>query len=534
MLVDAKTMRTLDNKAIKKYGIKGIVLMENAGRGVAEAVAELLDSEIEATGRARVAIICGKGNNGGDGFVAARHLNNQGYEVEVYTLAEIISLKGDAGANARTWEKMGGTTFELLNAEDIEKYLSRFRHSAVVVDAIFGTGLNSDLRGISKAVVEVINTLSAVVVSVDIPSGLDATTGKVLGEAVMAELTVTMAYPKLGCFLYPGRDHTGEIDLVDIGMPPEVVEGVNIDHYLIDDVLVSELLCPVLWREEDTHKGGYGHLLVAGGSTGKSGAVVMAANSAMRVGAGLVSVAVPVTIHGVVEIKTTEPMTMAVAEEGGVMSSFALGELEAELDGKSALLLGPGLGKVSQAFTDGLKYLLARCAQDGVAVLIDADGLNAFEGKLSILKRATKGGAEIILTPHPGEAARMLGCTVADIHDDRLASAEKLRKETGATVVLKGASTIVATDEGVFINPTGNPGMASAGMGDVLAGIIGGFMAQGMAVIDAAVAGVYLHGLAGDVAAQKIGEAGLVATDLIDETALLIKGIATSCLEDEL
>ncbi|VAV84117.1 NAD(P)H-hydrate epimerase / ADP-dependent (S)-NAD(P)H-hydrate dehydratase [hydrothermal vent metagenome] len=540
MLVDAKTMRALDRKTIKDYGIKGLVLMENAGRGLAEAVAELLDDELEASGRARVSIICGKGNNGGDGFVAARHLRNGGYEVEVFTVAPVASLKGDAGTNARIWEKMGGSCFKVSSTKEIEGSISRLRHSAVVVDALFGTGLKSELKGISRALVEVINSLSAVVVSVDIPSGLDATTGKVMGDAVMADLTVTMAYPKLGFFLYPGKDYTGEIDLVDIGMPPEVAADVNIDNYLIDDVLVSELLSAILWRTEDTHKGNYGHLLIAGGSTGKSGAVAMAATSAMRVGAGLVSVAVPKALHNIMEIKTTEVMTIPLSEEstltghGSVMNGASVGELAGELEGKSALVLGPGLGKVRAGFVDALKGLLAYCAQEGIAALIDADALNALEGRLSILKHASDNGAEIVITPHPGEAATLLGKDATGIQEDRLRSAEQLRKKTGAVVVLKGASTIVATEEGSFINPTGNPGMASAGMGDVLAGIIGGLMAQGMAVVDASVVGVYLHGMAGDIAAERTGEAGLVATDLIEEAAFLIKSFAESCMEDEL
>ncbi|VAW38123.1 NAD(P)H-hydrate epimerase / ADP-dependent (S)-NAD(P)H-hydrate dehydratase [hydrothermal vent metagenome] len=536
MLVDAKTMRALDRKTIKDYGIKGLVLMENAGRGLAEAVAELLDDELEASGRARVSIICGKGNNGGDGFVAARHLRNGGYEVEVFMTAPLSALKGDAAVNARIWEKMGGSCFNVSSAKEIEGSLSRLRHSAVVVDALFGTGLKSELKGLSRALVEVINSLSAVIVSVDIPSGLDATTGKVHGAAVMADLTVTMGYPKLGFFLYPGKDYTGEIDVVDIGMPPEVAADVNIDNYLIDDVLVSELLSSLLWRTEDTHKGNYGHLLVAGGSTGKSGAVVMAATSAMRVGAGLVSVAVPCSLHNIMEVKTTEVMTTPLSEEpsslgrGSVMNGASVGEIAGELGGKSALIVGPGLGKVPEGFAGALKGLLACCAEEGVAVLIDADGLNALDGKLSILKHASDSGAEIVITPHPGEAATLLGKDTTDIQEDRLRSAGQLREKTGAVVVLKGASTIVATEEGVFINPTGNPGMATAGMGDVLAGIIGGLMAQGLAVVDASVAGVYLHGMAGDIAAEDKGEAGLVATDLIEEAGLLIKGFAESCL----
>ncbi len=554
MLVDAKTMRTLDRKTIKDYGIKGLVLMENAGRGLSEAVAEILDAELEVSGRARVSIICGKGNNGGDGFVAARHLRNDGYEVEVFMTVPISAFSGDAGTNARIWKKMGGTCFKVSSAKEIESSLSRLRHSAVVVDALFGTGLTGEVKGVSRALIEVINSLSAVIVSVDIPSGLDATTGKVLGEAVMADLTVTMAYPKLGFFLYPGKDYTGDIDLVDIGMPPEVAADVKIDNYLIDDLLVSELLSSILWRTEDTHKGNYGHLLVAGGSTGKSGAVAMAATAAMRVGAGLVSVAVPKTLTNIMEIKTTEVMTIPLSEEVSsaepsriVMNDAAVGELAGELVGKSALVIGPGLGKVSTGFVDALKGLLNFCAQEGIAVLIDADGLNALAGvdgssacNLSIVKHASENGAEIVITPHPGEAATLLGKTIAEVQEDRMRSAEQLRKKTGAIVVLKGASTIVATEEGSFINPTGNPGMASAGMGDVLAGVVGGLMAQGMAVVDASVVGVYLHGMAGDIAAERTGEAGLVATDLIEESALLIKSFAESglpsdsgCREDE-
>lgn len=514
-LVDSDSMRALDRKAIREFGIKGLVLMENAGRGVADAVEKVLDKDRPG----RIAVVAGKGNNGGDGFVSARHLHNRGHDVTVFALAETKEIKGDAGTNARIWERMGGRTICITSGRDLRKNTTLLRHASVIVDAIFGTGLGSEVRGIYGDVIDTINSLEKPVVAVDIPSGMDATTGRVLGRAVRAHLTATMAFAKIGCYLYPGRDYTGRVEVVDIGMPPEVCEGEKIRWNLIDSSMVGRLLGP---RRRDTHKGTYGHVLIIGGSTGKSGAVYMAGMGAMRVGTGLATVAVPEGLNPVMEAKTTEVMSHPLPETiTGTLGEHALDETRRILAGKNAVVLGPGLGTLDML--GFVEKVVSMCAESGLPVVLDADALNSLGTGVSVLKKAAGRGAGIVLTPHPGEMSRLLGTDTGEVQADRIGCAERLAEETGAVVVLKGASTVVAASGSIYINPTGNPGMATAGTGDVLSGMIGGLLAQGLAPVDAAVASVYLHGLAGDEAAARIGEAGLMATDLLDEIPPLLK-----------
>lgn len=505
-LVTSEKMRELDRRAVRGFGLRGIILMENAGRGVAEIVKREL-----CGGRCkRVSVVAGKGNNGGDGFVCARHLKNAGFEVEVFSFADIRAFKGDAGTNARIWKRMGGETEKISSPGDIKRYLVRWRHSSVIVDAIFGTGLSEEVKGVYRNAIDVINELKKPVVSVDVPSGLDATRGRVLGSAIKATVTATMALAKVGFYIYPGRDYTGRVEIIDIGIPGEITEDDSIRWNLIDEVMVKRTLKP---RTKDTHKGTYGHTLVVGGSTGKTGAAYMAAMGAMRVGAGLVTIALPESLNPIMEVKTTEVMTLPLPEAGGGMlaeSSYA--ETEMALDGKSALVLGPGLGAVSSGY---VRKVIEGCVKKNIPFVIDADGLNALRGDLSALKRAARVGGRIIITPHPAEAARLLNTTAKKVQADRIGSAQRLFKEAGCIVALKGASTVVVSERGVFINPTGNPGMATAGTGDILSGMLGGLLSCGLSPHDAAVIAVYLHGLAGDRVAEKSGEAGMIATDIL-------------------
>ncbi len=514
-LVNADQMKRLDRKTIREYGIKGLILMENAGRAVADAVRR----ELSGTESTRVVIIAGKGNNGGDGFVCARHLKNQGYNVTVLSFAEPEEIKADAGVNARIWQKMGGKIKKISSGAHIGRALTELKHAAIVVDSIFGTGLKKPVKGIYADMIDTINLLSKPVVAVDVPSGIDATTGRVLGRAVRAKVTVTMGLPKIGLFLYPGREYAGRVEVADIGMPEEVLRAEDIKTYLIDSNMVRSTFRP---RPPDSHKGTFGHMLVVGGSTGKTGAPYMAGVSGLRAGAGLVTVAVPESLNPIMELKTTEVMTHPLPEDAsGVVGKRAIEELERVCEGKSVMVIGPGLG------TDERTALFVEAAlecarQRDMKIVIDADGLNLLARRRGAMKRCKEGNTEAVLTPHPGEMARLMGVDTARIQEDRPGWAKRLSDKTGCVVVLKGASTIVAGDGGFFLNPTGNPALATAGTGDVLSGMIGGFISQGMRPIQAAVAAVYIQGVCADRFQELYGDRGMIATDLIREMPAVI------------
>jgi len=506
-IADAKTIRAVDGLAMRRFGISGLVLMENAGRGVAEVVLRELASFNCARGR--VAIIAGKGNNGGDGFVAARHLVNSGARVVVYSLAKSAELKGDAAINARIWSRMGGETVAILSKKALAKNASSIERACVVVDAIFGTGLAKPVKGLCADVIEFVNGLAkASIISVDIPSGIDASTGAVLGCAVKADVTATMAMGKIGLCQLPGLAHTGRVEVVDIGVPRSLTDDPSIRWNLTDGAAASNMLKP---RSVGAHKGSCGHLVVAAGSMGKTGAAYMAATGAMRAGAGLVTLAVPDALHPVMEAKTTEVMTAPLPQTpDGLLSVSSYPVLKALMEGKSALVFGPGLGCAAD-----VSALLDKVLKgSSVPVVIDADGLNCLAGKVEKLKKAK---CALVLTPHPGEMARLLGRSVADIQKDRMGVAGTLAEKTGAVVVLKGAATVIASPDGqAYINPTGSPALATAGTGDVLSGMIGGLIAQGLDAMSASVAAVYAHGLASDRWKDaNSGEAGMMATDLL-------------------
>lgn len=496
-------MQAMDKKAVKKYGIKGLQLMENAGRGVAEVVKrELLRSPNK-----RVSIIAGKGNNGGDGFVAARHLKNSGINVAVFTLSKLEEIKGDAGVNALSWQRMKGEVFPISTAEDLRKCESPLKHSAVIVDGIFGTGLSSPVRGIYAEAIGLINSLNKKVIAIDIPSGIDATTGAVLGCSVKASITATMAAPKIGLYLYPGRGYAGDIEIVDIGAPSEILEDKDIRWNLITDEDLKRILKP---RKADSHKGRYGHLLLLAGSPGMTGAAYMAAMGAMRAGAGLATIGVPKSLQPAIEAKTKEVMAVGLPEtDDNTLGPVSYGKIKDTIKGKTAVLIGSGFRPSEDIF----KLIETIAREIGLPLVIDGGGLSALEGRVKILKRSK---AKIVLTPHPGEMARLLGISTDEVQADRPGSAEKLAELTGSTVVLKGAGTVI-TDAGgqFFINPTGNPGLSTAGTGDVLAGMIGGLLAQGYSPLDSSCAAVYMHGAAADRIKKEEGEAGMVATDLL-------------------
>jgi len=496
----ASEMRELDRQAIKDYGIPGAVLMENAGRGL---VSEMEKAWGPVKG-GKYVVFCGKGNNGGDGLVIARHLHNMGASVAVRIFSD--EMKGDALVNLKAARKMALDVKPL--GKGLKAETASVRHADAVVDAIFGTGLTQEVGQPYRAVIDMINASARRVVSVDIPSGVDSDRGCIMGCAVRADMTATFGLPKRGLYLYPGAQMAGDIRVVDISIPVEAIDKAPVKAHLLTPDSMRGLLPP---RRPDTHKGTYGHLFILAGSAGKTGAAVMAAQAALRSGAGLVTVGVPEGLNCIFEEKLTEAMTLPLPETPEKTLSFkGLGKILEGLTGKTALALGPGIS----TNPDTAKLVAALLPKVKIPILIDADGLNILSIDDEPLKKVK---APVVLTPHPGEMGRLLGVLAREVQADRPAAALDLASQYGMPVVLKGARTLIAAPSGEFyINPTGNPGMATAGTGDVLTGIIGSFMAQGLPVMDAARLGVYLHGLAGDMASAEIGQAGLIAGDIIE------------------
>ena len=504
-VLTAQQMQAVDCRTIEDIGIPGVVLMENAGRCVAE---EIL-SRYATRGLQRALVFAGKGNNGGDGYVVARHLLENDWDVLTLVFAGAEEITGDAAVNAVALANCGGLITYIRSEDELYTVLDDAGEFTVVVDALFGTGLAKPLEGLFLEAIGWINCQVCPVVSVDIPSGVDGSTGRIMSDAVNADLTVSFAFPKIGQVTFPGARHVGELVIADIGIPKQVVYETDAECRLIDAGEARHLL-PI--RTMDGHKGTFGHLLILAGSTGKCGAAVMAAEAGMRGGAGLVTLACPRGVQPGVAARLTEVMTVPLDEREGEVCMLALEDILESAEGKQALALGPGLG-VSEEVSSLIRRLLQDTRQP---VVIDADGLNALVGHLSLLDQQP--GREIILTPHPGEMSRLTGLSVAEIQSDRFSLARDFAVQHKVTLVLKGARTLIASPDGtVHVNTTGHAGMASGGMGDVLTGLTGSLLAQGLSTISAATLAVYLHGLAAERLRSTFGDAGLLATDLIYE-----------------
>lgn len=510
-IVTAGQMREIDRRASTDYFIPSLVLMENAGLRVVEAV----DTALEGLENGRVLVLAGKGNNGGDGLVAARHLLNAGVEVDTFLMGDPAELTPDASTNYRILARMTERVFPLTEPDQLERLMSSMAECDVIVDSIYGIGFHGEMPSLETRVVDMVNRAGKPVVAVDIPSGVEADTGRVQGEAIRATWTVTLALPKAGLFLEPGRGYCGILTVGDISIPRNLLNDNRLQYNLITEDLVQALFPR---RHRDTHKGSFGHVLVVGGSVGLTGAVIMSCQAALRSGAGLVTAAIPQSLQPVVETRLVEVMTAPLAEN--VQKAIALEALPALknlLDTVSVCAVGPGMGRYNEASTI-IRFVLEKA---GVPVVIDADGLNALAEDIYVLKDRQ---VPVILTPHPGEMARLTGLSVAEIQSNRVEIARQFATEWGVTLVLKGYNTIVAApNQQVYLNITGNPGMATAGSGDVLCGLIAGFLAQGLRPHLAALAGVYVHGKAGDMARQVKGERGLVAMDLVETIPDILK-----------
>ncbi|MCL5037733.1 MAG: NAD(P)H-hydrate dehydratase [Chloroflexi bacterium] len=497
-ILTAGEMRELDRLTIEELGLPGVVLMENAGR----AVYRFLMDQYSDLALEGATIICGPGSNGGDGFVVGRLLMNLGFPVRLFFIGDPSKVKGDAAVMMKLFIEMGGDMSLLSTDDDIEILTESLLNNPVTIDAIFGTGLAKPVKGFYAKIIETVNFFSHVTIAVDLPSGIDSDRGKILGTAVMADHTVTMGGLKAGLLLYPGAANAGQIHIAEIGIPVKFFDRVENSFYLLD---ADSILALLPYRSPDAHKGECGKLLILAGSPGYTGAAALSSLSALRAGAGLVYLAVPGDLNPILEQMVTEVVTVPLKKaENSQLAPPALEEISGLLEKVDAVVFGPGVGRDEAVgkFLQGLLKTVDR------PLVIDADGLFHLKGK-----KAKK--APLIITPHLGEAAHLLGITIDEVKKDLKDAALKLAEKYNATVVLKGAHSLVATVDGeVFLNPTGNPGMASAGMGDVLTGCIGALVAQGLETEPAAICGVFLHGLAGDIAADEIGKQGIIAGDV--------------------
>jgi len=503
-IVSAQQMQELDRRAIAG-GIPGIELMENAGRGTFEKIRQYFPGAFKQN----IVVLCGRGNNGGDGFVIARCLHHAGARVKVILLATADRVSGDARTNLDAYRRIGGVVQEVTDAAQWGSAVPDVQRAGLIVDAMLGTGLSAEVTGLYRQAIEDINAApGARIVSVDIPSGIDATSGAVLGAAVRAHLTCTFGLPKRGLLIEPGASYTGSREVIDIGIPEMLVRDVVTQEFLLDEQYLQGTLPR---RRHDAHKGSFGHVLIIAGSPGKTGAAALAGQAAMRAGAGLVTVAAPAALNPVLEAKLTEVMTEPLPDAGaGFLGMQALPRLREILQGKTVVALGPGLATKDE--TAELVHSLL--GQITVPVVIDADGLNVLAGHTELLTQAR---SPVIVTPHPGEMARLAGVSTQDVQRDRIGSARTFARRYGVFVVLKGALSIIAEPEGmVFINPTGNPGMASGGMGDALTGLIAGLAAQGLPLTAAAQLAVFAHGRIGDGIARNKAPVGIIATDIIE------------------
>ena len=507
-------MQGVDKKAIEKLGIIGPILMENAGIQITNEILKKFPQIQDE----RVVIVAGKGNNGGDGFVVARHLFNRGCQPVVLLLASKKELKGDAALNAGIAYKIGITIKEIMSSRHWGANKKILSKATVVVDAIFGTGLTSPARGLYATVIQDINKSKSFKVAVDIPSGLSSDTFAIIGPCVKADLTVSLAAAKVAHVFPPAEDCVGELKIGDISVPPYLFEDEKFKLEMVEE----EKIRPYFeQRKKDTHKGTFGHLLMLAGSLGKTGAAVMAGKAALKMGAGLVTAGVPKSCLPIVARSMMELMTEPLPEtEKGTLSVEALPEILRLLEEKDALMLGPGIS-TNESTKELILSLLTRLR---IPVVLDADALNILASNSDVLKSLSK---PAVVTPHPGEFARLVKLSTNEVLSKRLELVPRFAAKYGIYVVLKGYKTLTATPEGkTFINPTGNPGMATAGSGDVLSGMIASMIIQEKNILDAILAAVYVHGLSGDIGAARLGEKSLTAGNMITYLPAAIKSLS--------
>ncbi len=499
-IVTPEQMSRLDRYIIENLKIPGIVLMENAALAVANKALDMLSQKTDTY----VVVFCGIGNNGGDGFAVARILENNGVKTTTYVFGNTASIKGDAKTNYDININMK-LDIKQYSVDIKEQCVKAVKNSDLTVDALLGTGFNGPLRnGIADAI-SIINTYSKMILSIDIPSGVNGADGSVPQDAVRAHETVTFCLPKIGLCVYPGHEYAGRITVANIQIPKNVVEEQN---YTVRTIDLREVKAMLPRRRPDGNKGDYGRVMVIGGQKGMTGAVILAAKAAYRTGSGLVYIKTSEADSHIYETTVIEAVKIIFEDNKPVHDQPE--HIIQLINMQDCFVIGPGMGK-SLLTLKTLEYFLSL---EGKNIVLDADALNVLEGRIDLLKNAC---CNVAVTPHPGEMSRLCGISIEDIQKDRLAVAKQFSEHTGVITVLKGAATIV-TDPGgsVLINTTGCGGMSTAGSGDVLAGMIGSLSGQGVDLIKACTLGVYLHGLAGEYAGKKYTEYGMTASDIIE------------------
>ena len=514
-VLDAAQMRAADRLTIEEIGVPSIVLMENAGRQVVAAI----EASCADLALSRVAVLCGRGNNGGDGFVVARAMAQRGLEVVVFLAGRVADVHGDARTNLDIVRRLGVTVEEVPDAAAWERHGPEVAVCDLVVDALVGTGLTAPLAGLLEAIVTDINGTGLPVVSIDLPSGVSADTPQVLGACIRARVTVTLAAPKIPLVLAPAADRAGELVVAEIGIPARVID--DLEGPRLELLTPAHVRSRIPVRARDAHKGDCGHVVLVAGSPGKTGAARLAGLGALRSGAGLVTVATPASSASLVA-SVPEYMTAALVETD--VGTVAPAALEAVLAlPADVLAVGPGLG-----VGNGPRALVRGLVERTPGPLVlDADALNVLADDPTVL--GARRDRETVVTPHPGEMARLAGTTTTDVQGNRIDYARACATEHGVHVVLKGARSILATPDGaVFINPTGNPGMASGGTGDVLTGVVAAWWAQLRDPAAAMTVGVHVHGLAGDLAVERVGETALTASDLAAQLGAAVTALTSS------
>ncbi|MEK7774635.1 MAG: NAD(P)H-hydrate dehydratase [Candidatus Zixiibacteriota bacterium] len=500
-LVTSESMKQADRQAIDKEGIPSLTLMENAGKGVAMWVLEHIFHPPHSK---RAVVFCGAGNNGGDGFVIARHLYSAAVDVTCILVGDSSGLSTDCAHNYRLSAELHIPIVTVNSSDSLPTVIE----CDVIIDALCGTGFTGVVRGVMADAISLINHSSAMCVAVDMPSGVNADDGSCDGEAVFADVTCTLELPKFGLFASPGREHAGEVEVISIGIPARVIEqSASLCSLTTSDDIVESL--PK--RKADGHKFDFGTVLIVGGSIGLTGAAALAGESALRSGCGMTRIACPATMLPVIAPMIPEATTIPLPDiaKKGVLALRGLGDLKKVAKENSAIVLGPGIGRHHET-QELVRRFVARCDRP---MVIDADALNAFEGHTDSLVQSP---SPRVLTPHAGEFKRLTGEQVVSDLQGRIEQTVKWARQFSSVLVLKGSPTLIAGMNGeCYLNPTGNSGMATGGSGDVLSGIIGSLMAQGMSPLKAAIAGVFLHGMAGDIAAESLGERSLIAGDII-------------------
>jgi ADP-dependent NAD(P)H-hydrate dehydratase / NAD(P)H-hydrate epimerase len=501
-VLNTEQMREADRRTIEDIGIPSIVLMENAGR---QAVAAM-EAAFEDLATSRVAVVCGRGNNGGDGFVVARTLVQRGVDTAVFLLGSVADVRGDARTNLEVIGRIGMTVVEITNAQEWELHSTALADCDLLVDAILGTGFHGRLNGFLETVVADLNSLGLPIVAIDLPTGVSADSATVSGLAIEASMTVTLAAPKIPLVFPPADTHAGDLVIADIGVPLPLLDELEGQHL---ELLTRERMREIVpARAADSHKGDFGRVLIVAGSTGHTGAAHLAALGAMRSGAGLVTVATPRSCLPIVASMAPEYMTEPLEETASGTVDFAAVDRVLELRA-DVIAVGPGLGQAPGTAA----FVQALVERSGVPIVLDADALNAFAGDPERLMGREEVG--VVITPHPGEMARLLNTSTEAVQQDRLRHAREFAAAHRVFVVLKGHRTIIAAPDGrTFVNLTGNAGMATGGTGDLLTGMIAAWFAQLLDAEAACKLAVYVHGSAGDLAEADEGEVSLVAGDV--------------------